>query len=113
MKTLLFLLSVLFATTCCSQVKDSNRRAGGKLKILRDTQTLQRIQQLKDSVLEQVGQPDTAAIREQVTRDTDTILEFQKEQRARERRGAFIRIAIGVLLLGILIFGFVRRRRSK
>src|SRR5688572_25950877 len=112
MKTLLFFLVFFAAFNSFSQEKDSSTRWDRRPKILKDAQTVQKIQQLRDSVLKEIQVQDSAVVREQVTQNYDFILELQKEQRARERKAAIVRIAIGAGLLIILIIGIARRRKK-
>src|SRR5687767_8237676 len=102
MKTLLFFLAFFVAFNSFSQGKDSSTRWDRRPKILKDAQTVQKIQQLKDSVLKDTV-PGTMLVTSPSMQNYDFILELQKKQRARERKAAMVRIAIGVGLLIILI----------
>jgi hypothetical protein len=73
-----------------------------------------KLKQLDDSVIK-IQQ--TAAARQMedsmMQRNNNDILELQKEQRGREKKTAFIRIAIGIGLLIILIIGLRRKTVKK
>lgn len=47
-----------------------------------------------------------------MSRNMNSILQYQEEQRARQKKAAMIRIGIGVALLVVLVVG-IRRRRKK
>ncbi len=48
-----------------------------------------------------------------MNRNMNNILALQKERRAKEKKGAIIRIAIGAGFLVLLVIGLMRRRRIK
>ncbi len=48
---------------------------------------------------------------ERNARNLESLIEMQKEQQAKQKKAAWIRITIGIIFLGVLIFGLMRRRK--
>lgn len=49
---------------------------------------------------------------EQNNRNLDEFMRMQKEREAKAKKASLIRIGIGILFLGILIFGWMRKRKK-
>jgi len=49
---------------------------------------------------------------ERNNRNLDMFLQMQKEREAKQKKEAYLRIGLGVLFLGILVFGLMRRRKK-
>ena len=49
---------------------------------------------------------------EQNNRNLDEFMRMQKEREAKAKKASLIRIGIGILFLGVLIFGWMRKRTS-
>jgi hypothetical protein len=49
---------------------------------------------------------------EQNSRNLDSFLRLQKEREAKQKKQMYIRLGIGVLFLGVLVVGLMRRRRG-
>jgi parvulin-like peptidyl-prolyl isomerase len=49
---------------------------------------------------------------EQNNRNMDMFLQMQREQQAKQKKEALLRIGLGVLFLGVLVFGLMRRRKK-
>jgi len=45
-------------------------------------------------------------------RSLDAFLEMQRERQAKEKKAMWIRLGLGVLFFGVLIFGMMRRREK-
>ncbi|MDZ4810228.1 MAG: hypothetical protein SGI96_18475 [Bacteroidota bacterium] len=54
---------------------------------------------------------DKGKIQEDISPSMDSILQFQKEQKAKQKKAAMIHIGIGVALLALLVIGFKRRKK--
>lgn len=49
---------------------------------------------------------------EQNSRNLETFMQMQKERQEKEKRAMWIRLGVGVLFLGVLVFGIARRRKK-
>jgi hypothetical protein len=88
----------------------------------KDTQHLKKSQTkliTNDSVIEKIINRADSSIRKEILtpidpgKSMDYFLQIQRENKAKQKRAAMIRIAIGVGFLVILIIGVSRRRRKK
>ena len=70
-----------------------------------------KIQHLKDRMDTAIQFSDGSRASENISRNVDGILQLQKEQRAKQKRAAWIRISIGIILLGVLVVGLRRRKK--
>ena len=111
-KFLLFLLLFL-SVNVFSQSGDSTvGRIRPKL-IINDT-VLNKLKQLDDSVAEVARKKAEAEDIERMTQNSaNAFAQLSKERRAKEKRGAIIRIGIGVAMFIVLIIGLRRRRVKK
>jgi predicted PurR-regulated permease PerM len=75
--------------------------------------TLIKLQKFQDSVLTSLPPVDSNAIKENFDRNINSLLEVQKNRRAKEKRGAMIRIGIGVAFLIVLIIGLRKKATKK
>ena len=50
---------------------------------------------------------------EQNNRNLNDFLRYQKELESRQKRNAFIRIGLGILFFGVLVFGLYRQRKKR
>ena len=114
-----FLLLLLLPSVFSFSQPGGKLREKGTTKPLIDSGVSIKLKQLSDSVKmatqladtkeKQAG--ETNEIQENLQRSNDYFLLLQKERRAKEKKAAFIRIAIGIGFLIILIIGL--RRKSK
>jgi hypothetical protein len=107
------LLSFLFAISTLpafTQVKKANN---GKPVILADTTAINKIEELRDSIINNPILPDSQTVSDDATRNINNILELQKDRNAKQKKAAIIRIAIGIGFLLLLLIGLNRRRRMK
>ena len=100
---LLFCLSSVF---CFGQPGTKQPEEKLTHKPIFNDSSLARLKQLDDSISKAALLKDTD---NSFQRNNNYLLEMQKERRAREKKGAIIRIAIGIGFLIILIFGLRRR----
>jgi hypothetical protein len=66
----------------------------------------------RDSLTRAIQLSDTDLIKQNFRNSTDYFVRLQKENRAKQKKAAMIRIAIGVGLFAILIIG-LRRKKKK
>lgn len=74
---------------------------------------LKRLQQKGDSAGIQIQDTQDGEANERMVQNTRNILHLQEEIRARQKKAAIIRIGIGVLLMGVLVIGLLRKRKKK
>lgn len=101
---------ILFALILCSSMFASGQKGNkmrNKINLLQNDSTVQKLIQFKDSISKTLPAIDS----NQVRADMNSILELQKDRKAKQKRNAIIRIAIGASLLLLLVIGL--RRRSK
>lgn len=92
--------------------KEPNKKLHQKLEF--SDSALIRLRQLDDSVLKARQAAEARQMEDSIMqRNNNYILELQKEQRAKEKKAAIIRIAIGIGFFIILIIGLTRRRVKK
>jgi hypothetical protein len=106
---LLFLLPVYNAGAQTAVEKNG----GLKKQLIADSTVMQKLQEIRDSAILQQAVPDAEEIKESVSRNAGTILEFQREREAKQKKAAMIRIAIGLGFLAILVIGLLRRRKKQ
>lgn len=73
---------------------------------------LSRKQQISDSILHARALEEKERMDASNKRNMDYILHLQKEQKAKQKKAAIIRLVIGILLLALLIIGLRRRRKN-
>ncbi|MEO7983452.1 MAG: hypothetical protein ABI688_05150 [Bacteroidota bacterium] len=112
MKRFLLGLFLLVGIMGYSQDPDSNMNKMGKPKLLRDSTTVKKLEDIKDSMATVVPVMEEHVISEDATRNIESIMSYQKEQRAKQKKAAIIRIVIGLAFLGVLIVGLSRRRKK-
>lgn len=115
MKNLLCLAVLLYGVAVFSQSPekpDTNGEKPGKLeKLVIDDSVSQRLQQIKDSAILNLRLPDSNEISENLSRNVNSIMELQRDRKAKEKRAAMLRIGFGLALLAILIIGWRRRKK--
>jgi hypothetical protein len=113
MKRFLLCLFLLYGMTGFSQAPDSNVNKMGKPKLIRDSATVKKLEDIKDSMATIVPVTEQPTITEEdISRNMDGILRYQQEQRAKQKKAAIIRIVIGLAFLGVLVVGLLRRRKK-
>lgn len=111
MKICLLLIFLFNGIACFSQSADKMQKGGRSHKLRNNDSLIKRLQQFKDSSVKALSQADTSQIRIDVSRNMDNFLQIQKEQNTKQKKGAIIRIAIGIAFLLLLIFGLKRRKK--
>lgn len=56
---------------------------------------------------------EMARFNEQNSRNLDGLLRTMKEREQKQRQGMWLRLGFGILMLGVLIFGLLRKRKKK
>src|SRR5687767_11286619 len=113
MKQFLFLFSFILFPLIFSAQGIKKRTPDGKRVLITDTSVLERMERKADSMINSIPPTDSQKIREDAERNINAVVELQNTQQDRKRKGAFIRIAIGVALLVVLIIGLSRRKRKQ
>ncbi|MBI5856180.1 MAG: hypothetical protein HZB42_00915 [Sphingobacteriales bacterium] len=86
---------------------------GRKPALLANDTVVVRLQKTLDSSVHVQQQFDSADINTEFRNSFDSIIQLQKEQKARQKKAAMVRIGIGVALLIVLFIGLMRRRKGK
>jgi len=113
MKNIFVVVLLLAGITSSPQsINKKERSKEHRQLILNDSMAL-KIQKFKDSVAAALRISDSIQTQENISRNMNGLLQLQKEQNARQKKAAIIRIAIGVGLLAVLIIGWRRRGRGR
>jgi hypothetical protein len=111
MKICLLLIFLFNWNTCFSQTADKMQKGGRGHKLRLNDSLIERLHQFKDSSVKALSQAGSSQIRIDVSGNMDSFLQMQKEQNAKQKKGAIIRIAIGIAFLVLLIIGLKRRKK--
>jgi len=101
----IFLLAFLFISLLLNAQNDQTNK--------QDTSSVPSPSSLIDSFNKAKQDEIFKQTMEQNSRNLDGFLQMRKEQEAKQKRNAMIRIGIGVLFLVVLAIGLLRRRRTK
>ena len=116
MRKLLLSLILFIPVAGLAQPRDTIKENPAEQKLINADSVFARIEKMKrvnDSLLKALPAPDSNTIKENFDRNITGLLELQKKQRAKEKRGAMIRIGIGIALLIVLIIGLRRKTVKK
>lgn len=108
MKRISFFLVLFFSLIAIGQM---DKKLGKKEKLFASDSVIEKIEQLRDSVQQEILNRNKESIEADHVRNVNYLLDLQKERKAKQKRNAIVRIAIGVGLLIILLIGW--RRKSK
>ena len=111
MKKIFLFIWLLIAGTAFSQTPDTTGEAARRTR-QRDS-LVDYYQRQRDSINNAIHLADTALIRQEVRNSADYWVRLQNENRAKQKKAAIARIAIGVAGFAILIIGLMRRRKKK
>ncbi len=111
MKRFFLLLFIISGITGYPQNSDTAKPKFEKRKLIPDASTVEKLQKIKDSVINTIPVIEKDKIQEDTSRNMDGILQLQKEQKAKQKKAAILRIGIGVVLLALLIIGLRRRKK--
>lgn len=96
-----------------ASAQTGNKMDKNNINLLANDSILSQLKNLEDSTKKAFAVIDSLQIQESITRNTDTILQFQKERNAKQKKAAMIRIGIGVAFLIVLVIGLTRRKGKK
>ncbi len=108
MKAILFSILFLSGTFVVGQPADTSST---EIKRINGDSIVGALQKRSDSLAEAIYLADSNLRKQQFQNNTNYILRLQQENKAKQKKAAMIRIAIGVGFLTILIFGLLRRRK--
>ena len=108
MRNLLLLLFCVFSIIGFGQQNDTVPEKQSRPKVVFDDSAMMRLQRFKDSVSKAQEMEEFNKTNQ---KNLSYFLQLQKERRAKQKREAIIRIAIGIGFLIILVIGL--RRRAK
>jgi hypothetical protein len=101
---LLFLLSALWSD---SQPGNKTPIKGGRKQLINDSSFL-KLKNIRDSLVIL----DSTREQKGIEVNLDQFMQMQKEQKARQKKAAMWRIAIGIALFIVLLIGLNRRRKK-
>ncbi len=113
MSKLLLLLIFFISVDGLAQSGDTMKKNQAENKLITGDSILKKLEKFKDSVLNTPTASDSIQVKEDMGRNITGLLALQKKQRVKEKRGAMIRIGIGVALLIVLIIGLRRKSAKK
>jgi len=67
---------------------------------------------INDYMLKQADSINRASMQQYNERNVQSILNWQRESNAKKKRKAYLYIGMGVLFLGVLVFGLLRKRKQ-
>ena len=111
MKKILLSLTLLISSITFCQTGDT--LTNEELVIKKGDSLRDYYQRQQDSLNNAMRLSDTARIRQEVRNSADYWVRLQNENRAKQKKAAITRIAIGVAGFAILIIGLMRRRKKK
>jgi hypothetical protein len=111
MKRFFLLLFIVSSISGYPQKEDTVKKKFERRKLIPDAATVEKLQKMKDSVIDIIPAIEENKIQEDISRNVDGILQLQKEQKAKQKKATMIRIAIGLGLLTVLIIGLRRRKK--
>lgn len=111
MKKLLLLLFLTSSVAGFSQTDDRVKRVKQLRRLISADSVAKKIQDLKYRMDTAIQISDSNQVSESISRNFDGILQLQKQQKAKQKRAAWIRISIGIILLGMLVVGMRRRKK--
>ena len=118
MKKYLLIIAIMFSVTVSCAQKDTSPKL---LHIDNEKLSKQIDSSMKqlDSINERLNNSykimDSANRRqmmEQNNRNLDAFMAMQREREAKQKKAMWIRLGLGVLFLGVLIFGVMRRKKK-
>jgi len=109
MRILILVILSLSTIICFGQTDSTKSAERTKHQPVLNDSSVVRLKQLNDSIAKVQEMEEFNKTNE---RNLNYLLEMQKERRAKEKKNAIIRIAIGLGFFIILIIG-LRRRRAK
>lgn len=110
-KFFILLLSVLALNACLSQTGDTPKNRGfRKADIFHKDSFAIKLQGIKDSLEKTLQEVKR---QEDIGKNVEALLKISNKNKAKEKRGAMIRIGLGLAFLALLIVGLLRRRAKK
>ena len=111
MKRFFLLLFIVVGIAGYPQNGDTAKTKFDKRKLIPDAATVEKLEKIKDSVINTIPVIEKDKIQENISRSMDGILQLQKEQKAKQKKAAMVRIGIGLALLALLVIGLRRRKK--
>jgi hypothetical protein len=113
MSKLLLFLVLFMSIEGLTQPGDTMKKNQADHTLISQDSVLMNLQKFEDSMLTTLPPIDSNTIKENFDRNINGLLEMQKNRRVKEKRGAMIRIGIGIAFLIILIIGLRRKTTKK
>jgi hypothetical protein len=113
-------LSFLFFTiiTISSSAQDISKGIDSMRKQLaKDMASYDSAKKVADSLMifnnKRFDSLEMARFNEQNSRNLDGLVSMMKEREQKQKQGMWLRLGFGILMLGVLIFGLLRKRKKK
>jgi Tfp pilus assembly protein PilN len=108
-------LFILFSLTATAQ--KTNKFEDLQKNIAKQRAELDSMQKVNDSMfkvrMKRSDSIERARFNEQNTRNLNSFVKSMQERDRKQKRAMWMRLGLGVLMLGVLIFGLLRRRKKK
>ena len=118
MKKYLLITAIIFSVTVSSAQKDTSPKLlhiDSKELSKQIDSSMKQLDSINERLNNSYKRMDSVYVRRQIeqnNRNLDTFMAMQREQQAKQKKAMWIRLGIGVLFLGVLIFGLLRRRKK-
>lgn len=112
MRRLFLLLCILFSLTLVAQKPDKFEEL--QQSIAKQAADLDSIKKVNDSLLiKRMDSMNMVTFKEQNSRNLDAFVRTIKEREQKQKQQMWMRLGFGVLMMGVLIFGLLRKRKKK
>ena len=112
MKKFFFFALLISSIPGPAQLNNKTSKGQEIKKIVFDDSTVKKLQHFKDSVANALQIIEYKQTQENISRSMEGILQIQKEHRAKQKKDAIVRIAIGLAFLILLVIGLKRKRKK-
>lgn len=111
MNKFLLLLYIITGVAGYSQNGVTTKKRIENRKLIPDISTVKKLEKIKDSAVNSFKATEENKIQEDISLNVEGLNQIQKEQKAKKKNAAMIRIGIGVALLVVFVIGLRRRKK--
>lgn len=109
-----FFLSLCVLSCLTLVAQKPNKFEELQQSIAKQAAELDSIQKVTDSLLtKRRDSIEMARFNEQSSRNLDGLVRVMKEREQKQKQQIWMRLGFGILMLGVLIFGLIRKRKNK
>lgn len=112
MKNIFLFIFLVAGIISLSQSNNKKEKGREHRQLILNDSMIKKLQRFKDSAAIAIRISDSIQTQENISRNLNGLLQIQKENNARQKKAAIIRIVIGVALLVVLIIGWRRKRKK-